>query len=290
MIKIGNAVVSRVEEQCGLGFFPEMLFPDWSGEALEKHRDWMVPTYFDELENRFIASIHTWVIKTRHHTILVDTCAGNDKERPLIERFHRRNLPYLENLMAAGVRPEDVDYVLCTHLHADHCGWNTRLMDGRWVPTFPNAKYVFSRAEYEHWSGPAGKEGFNVNVYEDSVLPIIEAGQAEIVESDHALGDNLVFHPTPGHCAGHMAIRLIDAGDEAVFSGDTMHQPIQIYEPHWNSAFCEDAELARASRRWVLEHCSSTDALLLPAHFAGTFAGHVRRKGDAFSWCPLPSR
>jgi glyoxylase-like metal-dependent hydrolase (beta-lactamase superfamily II) len=280
---VGDVAVTRVEEQCGPGFAPGFLFPDWTPEALDSHRHWMLPDFFSEADDKFIASIHTWVVRTRHHVILIDSCAGNDKHRPLVARFHQLNLPFLQRLRAAGVAPEEVDYVLCTHLHADHCGWNTRLEHGRWVPTFPRAKYVFSKAEQDHWSGPAGQSGFNAGVYNDSVLPVVEAGQVEIIDGRGEIG-GLMVEPTPGHSAGHVAFRLQSRGVEALFSGDIMHQPIQIYHPDWNTAFCEQADLARASRKWVLEHCAETRAKLFPAHFAGSFAGHIGRKGDGFTW------
>ncbi len=136
----------------------------------------MIPDCFSKAEEKFIASVHSWVLRTKHNTILIDSCAGNDKHRPSLPRFHQLKLPFLERLATAGVTPESVDFVLCTHLHADHCGWNTRLLDGRWVPTFPNAKYVFSKAEQDHWAGPAGRQGFNAGVYADSVLPVVESG------------------------------------------------------------------------------------------------------------------
>jgi glyoxylase-like metal-dependent hydrolase (beta-lactamase superfamily II) len=281
---IGDVTVTRVEEQCGPGFAPKFLFPDWTPEALERHRHWMLPDFFSEAEDKFISSIHTWVVRTRHHVILIDSCAGNDKHRPSLPRFHQLNLPFLQRLHAAGVAPQEVDYVLCTHLHADHCGWNTRLANGRWVPTFPNAKYVFSKTEHQHWSGPAGQIGFNAGVYNDSVLPVVEAGQAEIIDGKGEIGAGLLVEPTPGHSPGHVAFRLQSRDEEGLFSGDIMHQPIQIYHPDWNTAFCEEPNLARASRRWLLEHCAEHRALLLPAHFAGSFAGHVDRHGEGFAW------
>jgi glyoxylase-like metal-dependent hydrolase (beta-lactamase superfamily II) len=282
--KVGDVTVTRVEEQCGAGFAPDYLFPEWDPAALEEHRHWMVPGCYNEAQGRFIASIHTWVLRTRHHTILIDSCTGNDKERPQFARFHRLNLPFLERLRAAGVTPESVDYVLCTHLHIDHCGWNTRLENGRWVPTFPKARYVFSRAEQERWAGPAGREGFNAGVYDDSVLPIVEAGQAEVIDGRGEVVDGLLIEPTPGHSVGHIAIQLSSRGEEGLFSGDVMHQPIQVYRPAWNSRFCELPEEARRSRRRVLEHCAERRATMFPGHFAGSFAGHVQRRGEQFTW------
>jgi glyoxylase-like metal-dependent hydrolase (beta-lactamase superfamily II) len=281
---IGEISISRVTEQRGLGFAPDFLFPDWDPAVLEQHKAMMIPECFDQAEGRFIASIHTWVLRTRHHTILIDSCAGNGKNRPGLPRFHQQNLPFLERLAEAGVSPNTVDYVCCTHLHVDHCGWNTRLLDGRWVPTFPNATYIFSKAEYEHWKGPAGREGFNAGVYQDSVLPVVESGQADIVDGEAAIGNGLTFHPTPGHSVGHVAIKLVNGGQQGVFSGDIMHQPLQVFRPDWNSAFCEHPEQARASRRWLLEHAAEQGATVFTAHFANSSAGKVTRRGDRFDW------
>lgn len=288
--RLGDLTVQRVTEQCGPGFAPDFLYPDWDPAFLAEHRDWMVPTCYDAAEQRFIASIHTWVVKTRHHVVLIDTCCGNHKERPQIPRFHQLDQPYLETLAAAGVAPEDVDYVLCTHLHADHCGWNTRLVDGRWVPTFPNARYVFSKAEHEHWSAPSGDADFNANVFEDSVLPVIASGQADLVDGEGAIGDAITIHPTPGHSPGHVAIRVRDGGAEGLFTGDAMHQPVQVFRPEWNSRFCADPTLARRSRRWILEEAAERQARVFSAHFAGPSVGTVSRRGDDFAWRFLETR
>ncbi|HDR9181102.1 TPA: MBL fold metallo-hydrolase [Burkholderia vietnamiensis] len=289
----GDTSVTQVIEQRGPGFAPEFLYPDWNPAVLEEHRDLMVPDCFDVVAQRFIASIHTWVVRTRHHTILIDTCAGNHKDRPALPRFHQLELPFLERLAEAGVTPEAVDYVMCTHLHADHCGWNTRLLNGRWVPTFPNAKYVFSRGEYEYWLGQIGQEGFNANVFEDSVLPVIEHGQALIVHDDsaHAIADALLIHPTPGHSEGHVAFELLNGGRSAeggLFTGDAMHQPLQVFHPGWNSCFCSNPQRARESRLWLLEHAAEHRSTVFSAHFAGTSAGHVAHIGNGFGWRFIP--
>lgn len=280
----GNISVTQVIEQRGLGFSPEFLYPDWDPAVLEAHRELIVPNCFDVGQYKFIASIHTWVIKTRHHTILIDSCVGNHKNRPGIARFHQRDLPFLERLAEAGVTPESVDYVMCTHLHADHCGWNTRLVDGRWVPTFPNAKYVFSKGELDYWQNLRFTEGFNAHVFNDSVLPVIEAGQEQIVDGEVGIGDELIVRPTPGHSVGHIAFQLVTPDKDAIFSGDIMHQPFQIFRPQWNSTFCENPELARASRLWLLEHAAEHGSTVFTAHFANTSAGHVTRRGDQFDW------
>ncbi len=156
--RIGETSVTRVYESAGPGFPAQHLLPDWDPKVLEEHGTWLSPNYYEAATGKFISSIHSWVIRTKHHTILVDTCCGNGKDRPGFERFHMLNTPYLDRPAAAGVKPEEVDYVLCTHLHVDHVGWNTKLLDGRWVPTFPNAKYVFSKVERNHWD-PARNAG-----------------------------------------------------------------------------------------------------------------------------------
>ncbi|TYL98240.1 MBL fold metallo-hydrolase [Bradyrhizobium rifense] len=282
--RIGATSITRVTEQRGLGFAPDMLFPDWNPRVLEQHRALMIPACFDETQNRFIASVHTWVLKTQRHVMLIDSCGGNHKNRPALPRFHQQNLPFLARLAEAGVAPEQVDFVCCTHLHADHCGWNTELRDGRWVPTFPNARYIFSRAEHDHWTGPAGQSGFNAGVYADSVLPVIEAGQAEIIDGDGLLANGLAVHATPGHSPGHVVFELADRGAKGYFSGDIMHQPLQVFRPDWNSAFCDDPAKARASRRWLLERAADEAAKVFTAHFAASSAGFVTRRGDGFDW------
>jgi glyoxylase-like metal-dependent hydrolase (beta-lactamase superfamily II) len=224
-----------------------------------------------------IASMHSWLIRTPDHIILLDTCVGNDKERDGAKLFHQKSFPYLAALAAAGVRPEEVDFVLCTHLHVDHVGWNTRLVDGRWTPTFPNARYVFSKAENERWrpapSSPA---------YADSVLPVIEAGLVDLVDGDHAIGDQLLIQPAPGHTPGHISLRLLDGGERGLFTGDSMHSAIQGAFPDWNSAFCEQLDQAIATRRRLLEYCCETGATLLPQHFGWPFVAKVKPAGDSF--------
>ncbi|MFW2275950.1 MBL fold metallo-hydrolase [Burkholderia orbicola] len=281
-----DSSITQVIEQRGLGYAPDHLYPDWDPTVLHAHRTLMIPDCFDVVSQRFISSIHTWIVRTRHHTILIDTCVGNHKNRSL-PRFNQLNLPFLPRLAEAGVLPEDVDYVMCTHLHADHCGWNTQLVNDRWVPTFPNAKYVFSRHEYEYWLSQIGNDGFNTNVFEDSVLPVIERGQALIVNGTEAISDALLIHPTFGHSPGHITFELLNGGRSSqggLFSGDTMHQPMQVFEPGWNSCFCSDPHHSVTSRRWLLEYAAENRSTVFTAHFASTSAGRVARVGSDFDW------
>ncbi|MGH7052967.1 MAG: MBL fold metallo-hydrolase [Stellaceae bacterium] len=288
--QLGELRVARVEESCQPAFPPEVMFPDLPAEALQRQLRWLAPNYYDREAGLLVASIHSWVVRTRHHTILIDTCGGNHKERPGFPALHQLDLPWLDRLAAVGVAPEQVDFVMCTHLHLDHVGWNTRLKDGRWVPTFPNAKYLFSRAEYDQWNGmPVGSRAVNEGVIEDSVLPVIEAGQSQFVEDGYTLDDMLTVEATPGHTAGHVMIRAKGAragGATGLFIGDIMHNPIQVPYPDINSGFCQAPAQARAVRRRVLSEAAEHNHLLLPAHFGTPHVGRVRRDGEAFAFIP----
>lgn len=284
---IGAVRVTRVEEQVGFASLPpERYLAGFERAVLEQHLGWLVPHHYAPAQDRLITSVHSWLIRTERHTILLDCCAGNHKDRPGFARFHQLSTPFLDRLRAAGVAPEEIDIVLCTHLHSDHVGWNTMLRDGRWVPTFPNAKYLFSSAENEYGdprrNPKAEADPQRNNAYRDSVLPVIEAGQAQLIAGSHAIDDALLIEPAPGHTIGHVVLNLADRDQRALFCGDVLHHPLQVHAPHWNSGFCELPDQARATRRRVLEHCVAHDALLFPAHFGTPHVAAIRRTGDAF--------
>jgi glyoxylase-like metal-dependent hydrolase (beta-lactamase superfamily II) len=286
---IGGTEVVRVEESVQTSFKPETLFPAFTREALAEHKAWMVPEFFDLAEDRFRTSVHTFVVRTRHHTILIDTCGGNHKNRPYLPRFHEKGHPWLERLKAAGVAPGEVDFVMCTHLHLDHVGWNTQLVDGRWVPTFPNAKYLFHRKELDRWNPQHPTYTFsplNEFVWEDSVAPVIAAGQAQVIDDGYTLDDTLTVEPAPGHTLGHVRIRLRDGGAQAIFSGDLMHVPLQVYYPHWHTCLDDAPEAGVESRIALLETCVETNALLLPTHFASPHCCRIacRTAGFSIDW------
>jgi glyoxylase-like metal-dependent hydrolase (beta-lactamase superfamily II) len=284
---IGAISVTRVEEQVGFAsVLPEKYLAGLDRAVLARHLDWLVPDHYAPAQDRLITSVHSWLIRTRHHTVLVDACAGNHKDRPGFARFHQLDTPFLERLRAAGAAPEAIDIVLCTHLHSDHVGWNTMRRDGRWVPTFPNAKYLFSRAENEYGdprrNPRADADPQRSNAYRDSVLPVIESGQAVLIDGRHAIDDALLIEPAAGHTIGHVILKLAQADERALFCGDVVHHPLQVYAPHWNSGFCELPDEARATRRRVLDYCAEERALLFPAHFAAPHVAAVNRAGDAF--------
>jgi glyoxylase-like metal-dependent hydrolase (beta-lactamase superfamily II) len=218
--------------------------------------------------------------------VLIDTCVGNHKPRPFFIHMDGLNTNYLARLSALGLRPEDVDYVLCTHLHVDHVGWNTRLLDGRWVPTFPNAKYVVARPEYEAARAaaedPRTPEAVR-NCFADSIFPVVEAGQVEFVDGAHELLDCLTLRPAPGHSPGHIRIEARSRGEVGVFAGDMLHSPIQVPLWRWSSMVCWDRALAAEARRELLAFCVSENAVLLPGHFKAPFGGRIREQADTFA-------
>ena len=283
---VGGIGWRRIVESEGPDFDVFFLLPDADERSLAPHRAWLEPRFLDPVSNRLVMAMQSYLLKTRHHAILVDACVGNDKER----RFHapwarRTSTRFLDNLAAAGLAPEDIDFVMCTHLHADHVGWNTRLAGGRWVPTFPNARYVFARTEYDHWIAlNKGGKKYSDGCIDDSVLPVVEAGQAEIVDDRWAFDDEIRFAPTPGHTPGHVAIELCSEGARAVLSGDVCHTPLQCREPGWSAVGCSDRALSAATRRAFLEAHCDTDTLVMTAHFPAPSVGFVRARGDAFDF------
>ena len=279
---IGNISIRSVVEEDGPAGAPLEYFAEATPQAMAPHLEWLPASAYDRESNQLLGPIQSYVVNTEHHTVVIDTCTGNHKRHePVSPQFHMRtDYTWLEDLVRAGVDPASVDYVFCTHLHFDHVGWNTRLVDGRWVPTFPNARYVFAKRELE-WS-EARVKSIQDWTYEDSVLPVLEAGQAEIVDTDFALDDNLWLEPTPGHTPGHVAVRIRSRGENAVMSGDLIHHPIQLAHPEWSPIFDADPDLARATRRRFLEQQCDQDILMMTAHFPLPSAGYVTRHGDAF--------
>jgi glyoxylase-like metal-dependent hydrolase (beta-lactamase superfamily II) len=277
--QVGDATITRVTETILSTLTPDFVYADWNANDLEQ----LTPGSMDAAREHLLLSVHTWVVQLHGQTMLIDTGIGNGKTRPFSALFHQLDNPFLQRLDAIGVRPEQVDHVLLTHLHADHIGWNTRWIDGQWVPTFPNARYVFPQAEEDFYATPAAAN--RLMVFNDSVAPVIESKQAiTIADGGGTYLDGIEFHPTPGHSVGHMSISVTSRGEHALFTGDVAHHPLQVRHPEWNSVFCGDGERARASRRWAFDFGAERDALLFTAHFPESSAGRIERRGDAYTW------
>ena len=280
---VGALSVSRIIESELPILSAREVYPDWNYDAIAPHLNWMVPRHYQPETGSLVTTIQSYLVRTAHHTILVDACGGNDKDRNR-QHFDHADTAWLDSLAASGCQPEQVDFVLCTHLHVDHVGWNTRLLDGRWVPTFPNARYLFARTELEHWLAEANATGLSRtgDYVADSVMPVLEAKREVIVETDHAIEDGVWLEPLPGHTPGHVCVEVASRGMHAVLSGDLMHHPVQCAEPDWSSCFCVDADHSRRTRIAFLAEHADSETLILPAHFPTPTAGRVVSDGNTW--------
>ncbi|MFD8613488.1 MBL fold metallo-hydrolase [Streptomyces sp. NPDC059631] len=294
-IEFGDITVTRIREYYGpIGFTPADIVPDVPKKTWQDARSWLVPHFLDPGTQVVNAAVQTWLIRSEGRNILVDTGAGNHKERPYAQLWSHLDTDFLARLEQAGVRPEDVDIVINTHLHNDHVGWNTVLEDRHWVPTFPNATYLIPKTEFDFWNPDNGHTPTigrgNQNVFEDSVAPVHRAGLTVLWEDSHRIDAGLRLEAAPGHTPGSSVLTLASGSDRAVFVGDLLHSPAQILEPDANSCFCEDPAGARATRRRILGWAADHHALVVPAHFGGHGAAEVVRDGSKFAvkgWAPL---
>lgn len=276
-VRLGALEVLRVPEI--LWTVPEDFFaPRLSAADVAPHVDWLPPQSLLP-EHRLQLSMHMYVVRTAHHTVIVDTCIGDGRQRHRAE-FSGLATGLLERLRAAGVVPEQVDYVFCTHFHADHVGWNTHLVDGRWAPSFPNARYLFHRPEFEHWTSLPEKD--LPSQIKDSILPIAEAGLYDLVDGDFALDDELRLEPTPGHTPGHCSVHLTSRGTEAVITGDLIHHPVQVAMPHWPTIACMDPAQAVETRQAFLARYADTAVEVLGTHFAAPPTCRIVSAGDGW--------
>lgn len=286
----GEFKVYNIEEWQGEFASPEQLFAGFDATEFAGFVEQIPHSFYRPERNSLYAFLQSWVIRAGDLTILFDTGAGNHKQRPGIPVFGDLDTPFLANLAADGLQPEDIDIVICSHLHIDHVGWNTRLQDQHWVPTFPNARYLFPRIDRAYWDPGNSEEPrpstvgvqVNANVFEDSVQPILDAGQAELVDDGYTVAPGITLTLHPGHTPGHLVLHLDSDGEQALFVGDILHHPAQVFQPDWNSVYCEDPDAARASRRQILTLAADTGARLVPAHFGGAHFVWVEREGDGF--------
>jgi glyoxylase-like metal-dependent hydrolase (beta-lactamase superfamily II) len=276
--KIGDVRVTRLQEQEPV-WDGTMVLGDATPENVMREGEWLKP--FTDETGRFRLSIHALLVESEGRRILVDTCVGNDKQRPGFKDWNELHLPFLAEIEKAGVSRESVDTVVCTHLHLDHVGWNTMLEKGNWVPTFPKARYLMGHREWDHWSKYDGSADFR-NPIEDSVRPVIDAKMAELVEPDHRLTGEVWLESTPGHTPGHISVRISSRGENAVITGDLMHHPIQIAHPDWVCGFDTDPPLAVDTRRKFVERYCDQPVRVFGTHFAGPTAGHIVRRSGAF--------
>lgn len=285
MIAVGDFWVDRAVEYEGPFLRPDELLVGYNPAVLEQSRDWLGHT-IDPMTGQMRMSFHSFVLRTGRHTILIDTCMGNDKERPLRPIGHRRNTDFVASLAQRGVKPEEVDFVMCTHLHWDHVGWNTKLQNGHWVPTFPNARYVMARTEYEHRDAmhASGDRSMHSLAFADSILPLVHAERAVIVDDDHALEDGVWLQSCLGHTPGTVVINIQSRGGRGVFAGDVLHTPLQLACPELSSIACHDADLSRVSRKRFIEQHADTGNLVMPAHFLAPSAGRIVRHGAVFAF------
>jgi len=297
-ILLGDVEVSRVVEWRGPFATTDVLFPSVPGALWRRHASWLAPDFVDATTGAWQATVQTWVLRSAGRTVLVDTGLGNDKRRD-VEVFHERDGDFLDQLAAAGVRPEDVDLVVNTHLHNDHVGWNTRLIDGAWVPTFPNARYLINRADFDFWNprnGHVPRSPFQsapdtAVMFHDSVRPVHEAGQVVLWDGErHRIDEHLVLEPAPGHTPGSTVLWLESGTDRAVFAGDLVHTPLQLIEPEHDTCLSEDQAEATRSRHRLLARAAATNSLVVPAHLGGAGAAEVVRSNGTFAikrWAPF---
>ena len=287
-VAIGGFHLERVADIEPVALPTRRGFPELTPE--------LVRTYLAELGPKFInpetldlfISFHTWIIRRGDRVILVDLCIGDHKDRPNRPDWHRRSSDFLDKLARAGVKPADVDAVLCTHLHADHIGWNTKLENGRWVPTFPNARYLMAETEFNHWKAKHAREGdaMNHGSFVDSVLPVVTSGQADMVSTSHQVfrdvDSGVHLEGMPGHTPGTVLIHVEDGAQHGVFTGDILHHPFQLACPDMHSKYCEDPALSAKNRLALCERYADSTSRILTAHFPDPSTGFIERDGGRF--------
>ncbi|WP_439372855.1 MBL fold metallo-hydrolase [Bradyrhizobium sp. DASA03120] len=279
---VGKVKITKLAEMETVGS-TRFILPAATHDEIQK-LPWLIPHFATE-EGRLKMSIHSLVVETPTRRIVVDTGLGNDKQGRGVPVWNNRNTPFLETMIAAGFPPDGIDTVLCTHLHVDHVGWNTKLVDGRWVPTFPNARYLFGKTEYDYWRDYTA-EADKVAVFNDSVKPVLDAGRVELIPSDHRICEEISVIPTPGHSPGHMSVLIESSGEQALLSGDVAHHPCQMARLDWCSVVDTDPAQSAATRQEVFSRFADTPTLVIGGHFS---AGHIKRDGDAFRFVALES-
>jgi glyoxylase-like metal-dependent hydrolase (beta-lactamase superfamily II) len=283
--RVGDATVMRIAEldaTAGLqGLIPKFDLADVA------RAEWLIPNFVDK-NGQLRGVVQAFVIMIAGQVIIVDPGVGNGKKRSAVSGWDNLHTNFLDRLQAAGAAPDNVDYVVSTHLHFDHVGWHTRFVDGVWQPTFPAARYIMSGEEFRYWQSRPAKEIADQHAgFSDSVLPVYHAGLVDLVADDHVVTDGVRLVPSPGHIPNHVSVLIESGGHSAAFAGDVMHHPCQIAYPYWGAASGFDPDQARASRWDLLKRCTASDALLIGGHFADPVVGHVRPDGSGFRLLPV---
>ncbi len=280
----GSATVSRVIDIDPFALPLKLLFPNATLDALAPAREALAGTHLDWANGAVLLAVQSHLIRFGGKTILIDACVGEHKPRPARPEWHQRKATsYMARLAAAGCTPDDVDIVMCTHLHADHVGWNTRLDSGRWVPTFANARYLMNQTEIDYRAKEAAaRPEADHGSFKDSVLPVIERGLVKTVQAGDEIVDGGTILALPGHAPGQIGLEIAVGKDERLlFCGDAIHSPLQVFQPDWSSAFCHDGGLAVATRRALLERCAAERLRLVPNHLRGP-SMHVHDRSGSF--------
>ena len=281
--QVGETTITKIEE---------IVYPEFSDVIpaatpdVVKQVKWLFPHFVTE-EGMLSLSIHSLIVETPSAKLIVDTCIGNDRDRNPFEVMHMLSTSYMEDMKAAGYHPDGIDFVLCTHLHLDHVGWNTHLVDGKWVPTFPNASYLFGKQDLEFWGAakPDDENEFmqiQSRVFEDSMQPVLDAGLAKPIEGPAEVCEGVRLVPTPGHTPGHCSVLIESAGESAMITGDFVHHPIQFWDPNLVSPFDVDNDAAVATRHRVFGEYADSPTLIIGTHFAGPTAGKLVKDGDTY--------
>lgn len=286
MLSFGSAEITKIVDIDPFVLPASLLLPGHDLDSLRHEAALLSPDHVDFDAGTLCISLHSFLLRVNGLTILIDSCVGEHKPRPRRADWHERwNTGYLDRLARAGVRPPEVDVVMCTHLHADHVGWNTRLENGTWVPTFPNARYVMGRDELSHWTAEeAAHPGqHNHDAFADSVLPVIAAGLVDPVDDGFALAHGLNITPLRGHSPGQIGLALNGgAAGHALFCGDALHSPVHVFRPDWSTAFCHDPAQAAATRRTLLAKAAAEEILLLPAHLRNASGMRITTEGSGY--------
>lgn len=290
--QIGDVRITRIHEYSGPTHDPKFLLPDMTPDQLIANQSWMVPNHWIPAMNKLILTVQLWVVQAGDQIIVVDTGVGNDKPREGMARMNRLNTLVLEWLEAAGAPAEKVTHVVNTHLHMDHIGWNTRWLDNRWTPTFPNARYYLPKDDFDFCMAGKNKEQaldvFGAAI-DDSIKPLVEHGLVQLIKPGEEIADCLQVEDASGHSPGQVAFRVRSGGEQAMFCGDVFHNPMQIVQPDINSGYCIWPDKARQTRKTMLEDLAQSGALLLPVHFGQPYAGYVRREQGGYRFEPVAS-